>query len=134
MSMPYSQKELFLKLWLWSIIVGVAFVLVYWIMSGLVPFLQSPGNPYGFVDGVLYASVIGNALGAGLVGWRLVDKYKTAYVAHFKKRFGILTVLSFVLAFILVNTPLTFIMVLWTMAAPATVLMTFHKLGIKCDR
>jgi hypothetical protein len=75
-----------------------------------------------FVDMLILFSIAGSYFGAGYVGWRIAEKYYNDHEKYFVKRYLRYSVVSFLLLVAITYSPLSFLGLLWSLAAPLCVL------------
>lgn len=117
--MHLTKSEIFKKSWIWSIICGLSVGSFFW-------FITSLGNWFSilvrdtvaFFDVFIVLSIAGCYFGAGYVGWRIADKYYHDKERRFIKRYVKYSILSFLLLVAIVYSPLAFLGLLWSLAAP----------------
>lgn len=119
-----NSKTIFLKAWMWSIIVALVFGVVFWIIGNFGHLFQNASSGLQFFEVGLYISIAGGYLGAGLIGWRISEKYYFTKATRFVKRYTIISILSFAISFFLFNTPLA---ILWSLVAPLCVVIVLSK-------
>jgi hypothetical protein len=119
-----SNKTIFLKSWLWSLIGAAAIVFLFWLISDFIHVPKKLNSLTGFTDTILCLSVLGNIIGSGLVVWRIAEKYHTPIAKNIIRKYFWLSLWSFILATILIitGTPLTTLIVVWNLIAPICVL------------
>lgn len=125
--MRHTRHEIFWKCWIWSMIGGILFATLFWIFSGI-------GNSFHLNFGgsiFLYLlfgiSVVGSYFGAGLVGWRLTDRYYHQSVRYFIKHYEWYSMLSLVILAAVIYSPIPFLAFLWCVLAPFCVLISLPK-------
>lgn len=125
--MPLSNKAIFWKCWLWSIIGGIIVAGLFYAVSGIGHVFHGPYGGTIFVDLLLSLSIVGSYAGAGFVGWRIADKYYHSRVKRFMKRYAWYSLLSFALLVVVVYSPLSFLAILWSLLAPQCVVVALGK-------
>jgi hypothetical protein len=125
--MPHSDKSIFLKCWLWSVIVGCLIPAVFWIFVDVANLFHNDGST--FLAVLLFLSIVGEYLGAGLVGWRLVEKYLISSEKKFLKSYFRLSLITFVVAIIIVYSPLSPLGLLWSLVPPLCVMKILSKIN-----
>lgn len=118
--MYHTKSDIFWKCWLWSAIFGSILAGLYAVVSDIGPHWLSPGGL--FFDLLIIFGIAGAYFGAGLVGWRIADKYFHAYEQQFIKRYIRYSVLTFVLLVGITYSPVSFLGLLWSFVAPFGVL------------
>ena len=121
--MPFTDKEIFWKCWLWSLISGTIVAVLFWILSGIGNLFHGPYGGTIFVDLLLVLSIAGSYAGAGYVGWRLVNKYHPSKLLLYRKAYVKYSLISFVILAIIVYSPLSILALLWSFIAPYCVLL-----------
>lgn len=100
------------------------------VVSGLGPHWLS-GDGY-FFSILITFGVIGSYCGAGLVGWRIVDKYFHPSVKAFLRRYLQLSAITFILLIIITYTPFSIIAgIFWSLVAPYCVIKALPEKPIK---
>lgn len=117
--MHHTKSDIFWKCWLWSAVIGCLAAGLYAIIANIGPHWLSGDI---FFDLVIIFGVLGAYFGAGLVGWRIADKYYHAYERQFIKRYIKYSVLTFVLLVAITYSPLSIVGLLWSFVAPFCVL------------
>ena len=125
--MHLTTKDIFWKCWLWSIIGGIIVALLFWIISGIGNVFRGANGGTIFIDLLLGLSIVGSYLGAGVVGWRIADKYYHSGVAIFKKRYTQYSLVSFIVLIAVVYSPASFLALLWSFLAPYCVVRALGK-------
>jgi hypothetical protein len=126
--MTLTSNAIYSKCLLWSIIGGAFVAVVFWFIANIGGFFN--GHGYAFLSGLLYASMVGEYLGAGLVGWRIVDKYFNHHMKKYMKKYIQIAIISMLIGIALVYTPVTLvssIVLLWFFVAPVCVLIAYNK-------
>ncbi len=125
--MHLSNKDIFWKCWLWSVIGGIAVALLFWMASSIGNLFRGTEGGTIFIDLLLGLSIVGSYFGAGVVGWRIADKYYHAGVPLFLKRYAWYSCLSFVLLIGVVYSPASFLSLLWSFLAPLCIIGALSK-------
>lgn len=120
--MTPTSRQLFIKSFWWALIVSALFVGIVLVFVSTKSFFRFYAQGGGLINGILYGSVIGTLVGAGLVGWRVTEKYYHARVKYWTRRYLTLSTLSLALAFVLMETyVLSVLLVFWAPLAAAFV-------------
>lgn len=93
---------------------------MYAFISSIGPRWLSPGDL--FFDLLITLGVIGAYFGAGLVGWRVADKYFHAREKQFIRQYIRYSIATFILLIIIAYSPLSFLGLLWSFVAPFCVI------------
>ena len=125
--MKLTNKEIFWKCWLWSIIGGIVVAVLFWMISGIGNLFHGTYGGTIFIDLLLGLSIVGAYGGAGLVGWRIADKYYHDVVKQFLKRYLWYSAGSFVVLVGVVYSPASFLAILWSLLAPFCVIWALNK-------
>ena len=125
--MHLTNKDIFWKCWLWSLIGGVVIATLFWIISGIGSLFHGPNGGTIFIDLLLSFSLLGSYVGAAFVGWRIVDKYHHSDVKVFLKRYGLYGIISFAVLMVVIYSPLSFLAVLWSAIAPLCVIIALNN-------
>jgi hypothetical protein len=122
--MEINRKALFLKSWLWSLIGGGSFAAVFWFLNGVIHILQSLHNVSVFTIVLICVSLVGNFLGAGLVVWRVSEKYQPTRHKKTMERYWEFSIAALLIAagLITYNTPLTIAIIGWNVVPALCVL------------
>ncbi|MGD0283983.1 MAG: hypothetical protein ABSB12_00060 [Candidatus Saccharimonadales bacterium] len=106
---------------------GILFATLFWVFSGI-------GNSFHLdIGGSIFLyllfgiSVVGTYFGAGIVGWRLTDRYYHPSVKYFIKRYELYSALSLAILAVVIYSPIPFLAFLWCILAPFCVLMALPK-------
>lgn len=118
--MQHTKSDIFWKCWLWSAIFGAIVAGLYAFISDIGPRWMSAGDL--FFDLLIIFGIFGAYFGAGLVGWRIADKYYHAHEKKFIGRYIKLSILTFALLVAITYSPLSFLGLLWSFVAPFCVL------------
>lgn len=118
--MHHTKSDIFWKCWLWSAIFGSLIAGVYAFISGIGPRWLSAGDL--FFDLLIILGIAGAYFGAGLVGWRIADKYYHAREKQFIKRYIQYSLLTFLLLVAITYSPLSILGLLWSVVAPFCVI------------
>lgn len=125
--MPFSQQQLFIKCLLWALVGSALFVAVFLIFTTITNQFHGPDGASKFVDGMLFSSILGNLSGAGLVGWRIVDKYRQNHIKYWARRYISLSVVSIIGAIGLLYTPVTGLLAFWCIVASLLVQLALSQ-------
>ncbi|HUD81497.1 MAG TPA: hypothetical protein VMR08_02650 [Patescibacteria group bacterium] len=127
--MKLSRFELFMKFWLWSVIGSAVVVAGFWMVTDFIHVFQNLNSLSEYTDILLGISVLGNVLGAGLVLWRVVDKYYHPSLNKILRRYGLLSVPVIVAAvlILLVNSPLSYLIIVWSLASSYAALKSMPR-------
>lgn len=117
--MHHTKSDIFWKCWLWSAIFGIIMAALYAFISDIGPRWMSAGDFFGLLT---IFGIIGAYFGAGLVGWRIADKYYHAYEKRFIKRYIQYSIITFMLLVAITYSPVSFLGLLWSVVAPLCVL------------
>ncbi|MGH7195341.1 MAG: hypothetical protein ACREGA_01020 [Candidatus Saccharimonadales bacterium] len=128
--MPFDRKDLFLKSLWWSIIGAVIIAALFWLVSDIFGLFKGASGIFAFADGLIYASVIGNLLGTGLIAWRISDKYYPDKMPRLLRRYTGLSVLNISVVTGLLFTPLALITSIWTVVPPLYLLLIFARANL----
>ena len=118
--MHHTKSDIFWKCWLWSAIFGITTASLYAFISNIGPRWLSAGGL--FFDLLIIFGIFGTYFGAGLVGWRIADKYFHTYERQFIKRYIQLSALTFAGLVAIAYSPLSFLGLFWSLVAPFCVL------------
>jgi hypothetical protein len=125
--MHLTNKEIFWKCWLWSIISGIIVAGLFWMLSGIGSLFHGENGGNVFLDLLLSLSLLGSYFGAGFVGWRIVDKYYHGAVRRFMKRYLLYSFISFAVLIAIIYSPLSILALLWSVLAPWCVITALNK-------
>ncbi len=125
--MPYSQKQLFAKTFWWALVGSALFAGFFLVVIALTNAFHGPGGADKFTNGLLFSSIFGTLCGAGLVGWRIVDKYQHARLKYWVRRYLTLSFASIVVAIGLLYTPVTGLLAIWSVIASLLVQLALSK-------
>jgi hypothetical protein len=119
-----TSKAIFLKSWLWSLIGAAVVVAVFWIITDFIHVFQNLHSLTEFTNILLCLSIVGNIAGAGLVLWRVAEKYYASSLKKTIKRYIFLSFCSLLVAvaIILTSTPLAILVIAWNLVAPLCVI------------
>lgn len=122
--MILTSKAIFLKSWLWSLIGAAVVVAVFWIITDFIHVFQNLHSLTEFTNILLCLSIVGNIAGAGLVLWRVAEKYYASSLKKTIKRYIFLSFCSLLVAvaIILTSTPLAILVIAWNLVAPLCVI------------
>lgn len=118
--MYHTKSDIFWKCWLWSAIFGSVIAGLYAFISGIGPHWLSAGGL--FFDLLIIFGIMGAYFGAGLVGWRIADKYFHTYEKQFIRRYAKYSLITFVLLVGITYSPVSILGLLWSFVAPFGVL------------
>jgi hypothetical protein len=118
--MHHTKSDIFWKCWLWAAIFGCVAAGLYMIVSSIGPRWLSAGGL--FFDLLIIIGILGSYFGAGLVGWRIADKYYHRYEKTFIKRYVQFSLLTFAVLVAITYSPLSILGLLWSFVAPFCVL------------
>jgi hypothetical protein len=125
--MPHSRKDIFIKCWIWSIVSSMLTAAAFWLLTSFGNIFRWEYGGTVFMDLLVGLSVVGGYVGAGYIGWSLVDKYYPGNAKFFLREYRKYSIYSF-LGFIAITfTPLSILGLLWSIMAPACVLMVLAK-------
>lgn len=127
--MHHTKSDIFWKCWLWSAIFGIISAGVFYILSDISRSVINVGDY--FFDFLIIFGIIGAYFGAGLVGWRIADKYFHAYEKLFVKRYVRFSILTFILLVAIAYSPLSILGLLWSFVAPFCVLQALKPFKSK---
>lgn len=125
--MHLTNKEIFWKCWLWSIISGIIVAALFWVLSGIGSLFRGENGGNVFLDLLLSLSLFGSYFGAGFVGWRIVDKYYHSTTRRFVKRYILYSFITFVILVGVIYSPLSILALAWSLLAPWCVIMALNK-------
>lgn len=125
--MLHTNKDIFLKCWLWSVISGVTIAILFWLISDVGGFFHDVNGGTIFTDLLIGFSVVGSYLGAGYVGWRIADIYYTNIVKQFLTRYKHYCLYSFIALVAIIYSPLSILALFWSVLAPYCVLIALSK-------
>lgn len=118
--MYHTKSDIFWKCWLWAAIFGSIVAGFYAFVSGIGPRWLSAGGL--FFDLLIIFGIAGAYFGAGLVGWRIADKYFHAYEKVFIRRYIRYGLITFVALVGITYSPVSFLGLLWSFVPPLGVL------------
>lgn len=122
--MHHSKSDIFWKCWLWAAIFGSILAGFYAFVSNVGPRWLSGGDFFAIM---IIFGIIGSYFGAGLVGWRIADKYFHAYEQTFRKRYITYSIITLVLLIAVSYSPLSILGLLWSFVAPFCVLQALRE-------
>jgi len=125
--MTLTRKDIFLKAWLWSLIVSIIFVAIFWIAVGFISFFHGSNGLTRLTDAVLLVSLVGDVLGASLIAWRVADKYYHAHARESMKRYLKFSLLSIIIAVVIFFTPFSLLIGAWSLATAYCVLLALPE-------
>jgi len=73
--MKLTNQAIFWKCWLWSVITGGVVATLFWMVCNVGNFFRGDEGGTIFVTILLILSIVGSYAGAGVVGWRIAEKY-----------------------------------------------------------
>lgn len=114
--MHHSKSDIFWKCWFWSAIFGSLVAGLYAFISDIGPRWLSAGDL--FFDLLIIFGIVGAYFGAGLVGWRIADKYYHAKEKQFRSRYIRYSLITFVALIAITYSPLSILGLLWSFVAP----------------
>ncbi len=125
--MHLSKSDIFWKSWWWSLVCGAALGIAFYAATSIVPLFHWSYGGATFVDLLIIMCIAGSYFGAGYIGWRIADKYygnpgnryTTAYLKYSAITFAILVAVTY--------SPVSFLGLLWSVVAPASVLLALNK-------
>ena len=126
--MHHTKSDIFWKSWLWAAIFGCVAAGLYAFISNIGPHWLNGGD---FIDLLIILGVFGSYFGAGLVGWRIADKYYHAQEKVFIKRYIRFGVLTFILLVGIAYSPLSILGLLWSLIPPFCVLQALEPIRKK---
>lgn len=129
--MHLTQKEIFWKCWLWSIISGAIVAGLFWWLTDLLGLFRGTFGGRVFLDLMLTLCIFVSDFGAGFVGWRIVDKYYHNQTRRFVRQYTIYCLVGFALLMATIFSPLSILALLWSFVAPLCVILAFRKVDIK---
>lgn len=124
--MHHTKSDIFWKSWLWAAIFGIIVACIYAFISDIGPRWLSAGGR--FFDLLILLGIFGAYFGAGLVGWRIADKYFHAYEKIFIKRYIRYSILTFILLVGITYSPLALLGLLWSVVPPFCVLRALDSI------
>ncbi|HSX08461.1 MAG TPA: hypothetical protein VLG11_06235 [Candidatus Saccharimonadales bacterium] len=124
--MTLTKKDIFWKSWFWSIICGILVALIFWLISDIGSLFHGANGGGVFINLLIVFSIVGSYIGAGVVGWRIADKYHHARVRQIVRRYALYAFLSFVLLVGIVYSPVSLLAILWSFLAPLCVLFSLR--------
>ena len=125
--MPHSRKDVFIKSWIWSIVSSMVTAAAFWILTSFGNLFHWEYGGTVFMDLLVGLSVIGGYVGAGYVGWSIVDKYYPGNAHYFLKQYRMYSILSFLGFVAIIFSPFSILGFFWSAMAPACVLVTLTK-------
>lgn len=108
-------------------ITGCIVAVIFWIISDYINIFHEQYGGTIFIDMLAGLSILGSYLGAGYVGWRVVDKYYHAAAKHFIRKYKKYSLFSFLLLVIVIYSPLSILAFLWSILAPYCVVMALNN-------
>jgi hypothetical protein len=127
--MKLSRQSIFFKTWLWSIVGSAVVVAVFWMVTDFIHVLQNLNSLTEYTNVLLGFSVLGNVLGAGLVLWRVVDKYYHRQLTKSLVRYGVrsLPVIIAAVVILFINSPFSYLIIIWSFFAAYVALSSLPK-------
>lgn len=125
--MKLTNQTIFWKCWLWSVITGGVVATLFWTICNIGGFFRGDEGGTIFVTILLILSIVGSYAGAGVVGWRITEKYYTRTVDRFVKRYTLYSLGSFVLLVGIVYSPVSILALLWSLLAPLCVIIAINR-------
>ncbi len=125
--MKLTNRAIFWKCWLWSVISGVVVASLFWMICNIGNFFRGSEGGTIFITILLILSIVGSYIGAGVVGWRITDKYYHSTVKPFLKRYTWYSIGSFILLVAVVYSPAAFLALLWSLLAPLCVVLAINR-------
>ena len=129
--MKLSRRSIFFKTWLWSIVGSAVVVATFWLITDFIHVLQNLNSLTEYTDILLGFSVLGNVLGAGLVLWRVVDKYFHRQLISCLVRYSLLSIPVILVAVVILyfNSPFAYLIIIWSLASAYVALRSVPKAG-----
>ncbi|HUD06108.1 MAG TPA: hypothetical protein VMR18_04320 [Candidatus Saccharimonadales bacterium] len=127
--MALKRKTIFLKAWLCSIVGGASLTIFFYLLTDVVHVFQNLNSLSDFTNIFISISVVGNAVGAGVLIWRVADKYYHAHVGQILVSYFFLSLLNVAVAIgiLFINTPLTILIAFWNLLAPLCVIKILYS-------
>ncbi len=125
--MRHTKSDIFWKCWLWAAIFGSVTAGLYAFVSDVGPRWMSGGTR--FFDLLILFGILGAYFGAGLVGWRIADKYYHAREKEFIKRYIRYSLLTFALLVGVTYSPLSALGLLWSLVPPFSVILALSRIN-----
>jgi ABC-type Na+ efflux pump permease subunit len=125
--MHHTKSDIFWKCWLWAAITGSLVAGLYAFISGVGPRWISGGDR--FFDLLILLGIVGAYFGAGLVGWRIADKYYHAREKQFIKRYIRYSILTFAVLVGVTYSPLSALGLLWSLVPPLSVILALNHIN-----
>lgn len=127
--MKLSRQTIFLKSWLWSVVGSAVIVALFWLVTDFVHVLQNLNSLSEYTDVMLGFSVLGNVLGAGLVLWRVVDKYHHRELKASLARYVLFSVPVIIVAIVIlfINSPLAYLIIVWSLVSAYAALRSLPR-------
>jgi hypothetical protein len=125
--MHHTRKNIFWKCWIWSIAGGILFATVFWLLSdvGDLFHLYYGGGIFLYI--LFGFSILGSYIGAGIVGWRIADKYYHHAVKRFMKQYRLYSIFSLIVLGAVIYSPAPYLGFLWSILAPFCALTALSK-------
>ena len=125
--MKLTNQTIFWKCWLWSVITGGVVASLFWMICNIGNFFRGDAGGTIFVTILLILSIVGSYAGAGVVGWRIAEKYYPRTVDRFVRRYTLYSLISFVLLVGIVYSPVSILALLWSLLAPLCVIIAINR-------
>jgi len=125
--MKLTNQAIFWKCWLWSVITGGVVATLFWMVCNVGNFFRGDEGGTIFVTILLILSIVGSYAGAGVVGWRIAEKYYARTVDRFVRRYTLYSFFSFVLLVGIVYSPVSVLALLWSLLAPLCVIIAINR-------
>lgn len=122
------MKDVFLKCWLWSAISGIVIAILFLLLTSVGNIFRWEYGGTVFMNLLFGLSLVGSYLGAGYVGWCIVDKYYASIARQFLKQYRTYGLLSFLALVGVMFSPLSILVFLWTILPPACVIFALSKM------
>ncbi len=127
--MNFNRRTLFFKSWLWSLIGGAALSALFWFITGIIHVFQVFNSLSDFTIIVIGISLVGNCLGAGIVIWRISEKYRPAAHKKTMRKYWQLCAGSMIVGLVLIitDTPFTALIAGWSLVPALWVLWSLPE-------
>ena len=125
--MRLTKSDIFWKSWWWSAACGASVAIAFLIITS-VPVFDWLFKLVSFVDVLVALSIIGCYFGAGYVGSRIAVKYYNDHERRYARRYIRFSIFSFILLIAVAFSPVSFLMILWSLIAPYCVLLALNGL------
>ena len=120
-----KTSDIFWKCWWWSATCGAGIGILLLIIT-TIPIFDPLFRLIPFFDTLVILSVAGCYAGAGYVGSRIAAKHYTDHHGRYVKRYAGFSILSAIVLVAIAFSPLSFLMILWSLIAPYCVLLTLR--------